>query len=97
MTAEIAQDFRESLAFGMQHLDEICGEASKEMGVPATKLRRYLVENIDYSLDAENLQGLRRYYDLAAELGLIAKSKEIEFAQVGVGGASYELASIRQA
>jgi chorismate dehydratase len=94
VTPEIARDFQESLAFGMHHLDEICGEASKEMGLSATKLRRYLVENIDYRLDAENLEGLRRYYDLSAELGLIAKSKEIAFAEARVPGASPELATI---
>jgi chorismate dehydratase len=97
VTAEITQDFRESLAFGMQHLDEICGEASKEMGLPSTKLRRYLVENIDYGLDAENLEGLRRYFDLSAELGLIPQAREIEFAEDSASaGAAAELASVRQ-
>jgi chorismate dehydratase len=97
VTAEIAQDFRESLAFGMQHLDEICGEASKEMGLSSTKLRRYLVENIDYGLDAENLEGLRRYFDLSAELGLIPQAREIEFAEgSAAAGAAAELASVRQ-
>jgi chorismate dehydratase len=97
VTAEMAQDFRESLTFGMQHLDEICGEASKEMGLPSTKLRRYLVENIDYGLDAENLEGLRRYFDLSAELGLIPQAREIEFAEgSAAAGAAAELASVRQ-
>jgi chorismate dehydratase len=97
VTAELARDFQESLAFGMQHLDEICSDASKEMGLPATKLRRYLIENIDYTLDAENLQGLRRYFDLAAELGLIPTSKEIEFAETNNSGTVPELAAIRRA
>jgi chorismate dehydratase len=97
VTAELARDFQESLAFGMQHLDEICSDASKEMGLPATKLRRYLIENIDYTLDAENLQGLRRYFDLAAELGLIPTSKEIEFAETNNSGTIPELAAIRRA
>jgi chorismate dehydratase len=95
VTPEIARDFHDSLAFGMQHLDDICGEASTNMGLPSTKLRRYLTENIDYGLDAENLQGLQRYFDLAAELGLIAKANEIEFVDMGAAVPAPELASPR--
>lgn len=95
ITPEIARDFHDSLAFGMQHLEDICGEASKNMGLPATKLRRYLSENIDYSLDSENLQGLRRYFELAAEIELIAQAKEIEFAESGPTASATELAATR--
>jgi chorismate dehydratase len=80
VTPEVVRDFQQSLAFGMQHLDEISAEAAVEMGLPADDLRRYLNENINYGLDEENLQGLRRYFNLAAELGLIPASKEIELA-----------------
>lgn len=96
VTTEIARDFHDSLAFGMQHLDDICGDASKSMGLPSTKLRRYLTENIDYNLDAENLQGLRRYFDLAAELGLISKAGGIEFAETGISATVPELATPRR-
>jgi len=97
VTAETAREFQESLKFGMQHLEDICGEASKELELPATKLRRYLTENIDYNLDAENLAGLRRYFDLAAELELIAKAREIEFVSADVSGAATEEAALRRA
>jgi chorismate dehydratase len=79
-TPEVVRDFQESLAFGMQHVDEIANEAARERNLPAEKLVRYLTENIDYTLDAENLQGLHRYYFFAAELGLISEIKEIAFA-----------------
>ena len=75
VTPEVIHDFQESLAFGMQHLDEISAEASRELNLPAEKLRRYLSENIDYTLDAENLRGLQRYFVFAAELGLIPRIK----------------------
>jgi chorismate dehydratase len=71
VTPELAQDFQDSLAFGLQHLDAIAAEAALQMDLPAAELRRYLSENIDYRLDAENLQGLQRYYAYAAELGRI--------------------------
>lgn len=76
-TPEVVRDFQESLAFGLCQLDEIAAEASQEMGLPTADLRRYLAENIDYGLDEENLQGLRLYFNLAAELGLITSAPEI--------------------
>ena len=71
VTPQLVQDFQDSLAFGLQHVDTIASEAAAEMNLPAADLRRYLLENIDYRLDEENLQGLTRYYILAASLGLI--------------------------
>ena len=60
VTPEVVRDFQQSLAFGMQHLDEISAEAAGELGLPAAELRRY--------------------FGLAAELGLIPDLKEIEMA-----------------
>jgi chorismate dehydratase len=73
VTAELVQDFQDSLAYGLQHVDAIASEAAAEMKLPAGELRRYLLENIDYRLDEGNLRGLTRYYQLAAELGLISQ------------------------
>ncbi len=78
VTPEVVQDFQQSLAFGLQHLDEISAEASAELQLPAAHLRRYLTENIDYTLDNENMQGLEVYYRYAAEMGLIPEVKSIE-------------------
>jgi chorismate dehydratase len=80
VTPELVQDFQDSLAFGLQHLDSIAAEASAEMQLPAAELHRYLIENIDYHLDKENLRGLTRYFALAAELGLIPGSRTLVLA-----------------
>jgi len=80
VTPQLVQDFQDSLAFGLQHVDAIASEAAAEMKMPAGDLRRYLLENIDYHLDVENLRGLTRYYELAAELGLIPRANGIEMA-----------------
>jgi chorismate dehydratase len=97
VTAEVIRDFQESLAFGLRQVDEISEEASREMQLPAAELRRYLTENIDYSLDSENLQGLRRFYQFASEMGLISALREIEIARAaGVSEASTELAASRR-
>ena len=90
ITPQLVQDFQDSLAFGLQHLDAIAVEAAVEMQLPAADLRRYLSENIDYRLDEENLQGLTRYYVLAAQLGLIpANLRTIELAPQPCGPARY--------
>jgi chorismate dehydratase len=80
VTPQLVQDFQDSLAFGLQHVDAIASEAAADMNLPAADLRRYLLENIDYHLDAENLRGLTRYYELAAELGLIPAARNVETA-----------------
>jgi len=80
VSPELVQDFQDSLAFGLQHLDAIAAEASGQMNLPAAELRRYLAENIDYHLDDENLQGLQRYYAFAAELGRIPGVRPLEIA-----------------
>jgi len=80
VTPQLVRDFQDSLAFGLQHVDAITSEAAAEMNLPAADLRRYLLENIDYHLDAENLHGLTRYYELAVELGLITRADAIEMA-----------------
>jgi chorismate dehydratase len=80
VTTKVIEDFQASLAYGMEHLDEICEDASAEMKLPADQLRRYLIENIDYGLDAENTQGLKRYYELSAELGILSDVREVMMA-----------------
>jgi chorismate dehydratase len=93
VTPELIRDFQDSLAFGRQHAKEISAEASRELKIPAEKIARYLTENIDYTLDQENLGGLQRYYDLAAELGLIRKAKPL---LVASAEKSQELAAARR-
>jgi chorismate dehydratase len=95
-TPEVVRDFQVSLAQGFLQLNEISAEASREMGLPAADLRRYLSENIDYGLDDENMQGLRLFFKLAAELGLIPGAPEIVMArEAGASERVSELAGER--
>jgi chorismate dehydratase len=79
-TPEVVQDFQDSLAFGLRHVDAIVSESAAEMNLPIGELRRYFRENIDYQLDEENLRGLASYYSFAAELGLIAAADSVAIA-----------------
>ena len=89
VTSELVKDFQDSLAYGLSQLDAIAGEASRELGLPAGELRRYLSENIDYQLDEENLRGLLHYNNCAARLGLIPGVHTVAFAAEPGGRVRY--------
>ena len=79
-TPEVVHDFLASRDYGLARIGEISEVAAKELGLPAATLERYLRENIDFSLSAENQQGLEHFYARAAALGLIPKAKAIAWA-----------------
>ncbi len=74
------EDFEASRDYGLQHLDDIAREYAPKLGLAREAVKVYLKENIDYSLDEENLKGLQLFYRLAHEIGIIPGEKEIQFA-----------------
>jgi chorismate dehydratase len=79
-TESLADEFLDSLNYGLENLDAICKEASAEMHLSEKELKLYLKTNIDYSLDDENRKGLLAYYSHAVKLGLIEKLNSITIA-----------------
>ena len=79
-TPEVVQDFLASRDYGLARIGEISEVAAKELGLPAAALEKYLRENIDFTLSAENQRGLEHFYARAAALGLIAEAKAIAWA-----------------
>jgi chorismate dehydratase len=79
LTPEMAADFQASRDYGLARIGEIAEGAALKLELPPRELERYLTENIDFSLDAENLAGLRRYYEECARAGLILRAREVEF------------------
>jgi chorismate dehydratase len=73
-------DFAASLAFGLAHIDDIAAEYAPKLGIPPDAVKVYLTQNVDYSLDEENLQGLKLFYKLAHEVGITPANREIRFA-----------------
>ena len=73
-------DFENSRAYGMAHVDQIAAEYAPKLGLDASALKVYLTQNIDYSLDEENRRGLRLFYKLAREAGIIPVERELYFA-----------------
>jgi chorismate dehydratase len=73
-------DFTASRDFGLGHVDDIAAEYAPKLGLTPSFVRVYLTRNIDYSLDEENLQGLKLFYKLAHEVGITPAEKKIRFA-----------------
>jgi hypothetical protein len=51
-----------------------------KLDLPVPELERYLTENVRFDLGDDYLAGLNLYFEKAAALGLIPRSKPIEFA-----------------
>jgi chorismate dehydratase len=82
ITPEVVADFQASKRYGVERIREISEAASVKLDLPAKALERYLIDNIDFNLDEENLEGLKLYYEKAASAGLILRNRPLEFASV---------------
>lgn len=69
----IAEDLIRSRDHGMANVDALVNEWSKKMPVPAATIRTYLTENIHYVLDEECIEGMKGFYRMAAEAGVLPK------------------------
>ncbi len=87
--AGVIEDFQSSRDLGLQHLKDISEQAAKELNLPAVDLQRYLTENIDFTLDEDNLRGLTAYFSFAAQMGLIPGGNTIAIAAAGNEPARY--------
>src|SRR5215471_2537038 len=70
----LAQVFQQSRDHGLQHIPEMAASWAGRLQLPADMIREYLVNNIDYFLDEENLRGLRLFYRYAAECNVLPQA-----------------------
>jgi len=77
--SKLRKDFESSRDFGLAHVDEIAGEYGPKLKLAPEAVKVYLTRNIDYSLDEDNRKGLRLFYKLAREAGIITVEKELMF------------------
>jgi len=73
------RDFEESREFGLAHVDDIAADYALKLDMHPADVKIYLTQNIDYSLDEENCRGLRLFFKLAREAGIIPVEKELRF------------------
>jgi chorismate dehydratase len=75
----LAQVFQQSRDHGLQHIPEIVAKWAALLRLSERLVSDYLTENVDYSLDAGNLEGLRLFFRYAQELQILPPARELEF------------------
>jgi chorismate dehydratase len=75
----IAQVFQQSRDNGLKHIPEISAAWAPKLDLSAKDISDYLTENVDYTLDAENLEGLRLYYRYGVECGVFTSAPDLAF------------------
>ena len=70
---DLATVFQESRDHGLQpeNLNRLTREWSPRLGLDEDRIKRYLTENIHYSLDPDCLDGMRLFYQFACECGAL--------------------------
>jgi chorismate dehydratase len=72
-------DFAAARDEGLAHLDEIISNYESEITLPREDFKKYLSENISYTIDDSMRRGLALYYDLAHRHRLIENRKDLNF------------------
>ena len=74
-----AIDFRAARDEGLAHLDEIISNYETEITLPRADFKKYLAENISYSIDDSMRRGLELYHRLAYRHGLCENRRDLSF------------------
>ncbi|HVE57157.1 MAG TPA: menaquinone biosynthesis protein [Pyrinomonadaceae bacterium] len=72
-------DFAAARDEGLAHLDEIIRNYETEINLPRADFKKYLSENISYSIDDSMQKGLELYFKLAHKNGLCENNTELRF------------------
>jgi len=67
----VAEDFIRSRDHGLANIDALVAEWSQRMAIPDATIRTYLTANIHYVLDQECVEGMRGFFRMAAEYGVL--------------------------
>ena len=80
---DLAGVFRESRDHGLEpeNIQRIAAEWGPRLGLSADAVRSYLTENIHYEFDAGCVEGLKLFYEYAAEVGALPEAPELRFVQ----------------
>ncbi len=80
----IAEDFVHSRDRGLQNIDALVTEWSRKLPLPAETIHSYLTTNIHYILDEECIEGMKGFFRMAAECGVLPEY-DFELANEPVG------------
>jgi chorismate dehydratase len=81
---DLAAVFQQSRDHGLaaENLGTICREWGPKIGLSEAEVRSYLTENIDYSLNLDQIEGLQLYYRYAQECGILPAAPTLDFLEV---------------
>jgi chorismate dehydratase len=71
LNESLATDFITSRDHGLANIDTLAAFWAKQLPVPESTIRTYLGENIHYVLDEEIVEGMRGFFSMTAELGIL--------------------------
>jgi chorismate dehydratase len=81
--------FQEAKAWGLGMRRQIAADYSLRLNLPAAHLEEYLFHNVDYDLTDLHLEGLRRFYRLAEDDGLVSSQQQLRFPGAGGPGRAF--------
>ena len=67
----VVDDFIRSRDHGLENIDALVAEWSARFPIPEQTIRTYLTANIHYVLDEECVEGMRGFFRMAAEYGVL--------------------------
>ena len=70
----IANDFIQSRIHGCQNIEALVVEWARRLPIPAQTIRAYLTTNIHYALDKDCIEGMRGFFRMAAETGVLPEA-----------------------
>jgi len=76
---DLTKIFQQSRDHGLANVEAIAREWAPRVGISEQAVRAYLTENIDYSLDEENIAGLELFLKHAVDCGVLPGTKPLEF------------------
>lgn len=76
---DLVRTFQQSRDHGLLHIPEIASSWAPRLKLKEDLLREYLTTNIDYSLDSDNLRGLKLFFRYAEEFNVLPVAPGIEF------------------
>lgn len=83
----VADALVEAKRRGLENIGPIAAHEAKLLGLDPGFCRRYLSNIIRFDLGARELAGMRRFYELACELGLARPGLEVRFCEVMLSAA----------
>jgi chorismate dehydratase len=75
--------FREAKIWGLKRRSEIARAYAEALSLPASFLEEYLLNNIDYEMGSEHIEGLQKFYQLAHQQGLVPNIEPLRFVPSG--------------